>query len=58
MSLEDKMIDRSRQTAVPAPSSAAIRFKRSLRAGACWLSLAVSGAEAATPRVFAIYPFY
>jgi len=54
MRLEEKMIDRSKQTAMPAPSSAALRFKRSLRAGACKLAVPVSGAEAATPRVFAI----
>jgi len=54
MRLEDKMIDRWKQTAVPAPSSAAIRFKRSLSAGACRLSLTVRDTEAATPRVFAI----
>ncbi|MBB3217696.1 hypothetical protein FHW72_002778 [Ochrobactrum sp. RC6B] len=54
MRLEEKMIDRSKQTAMPISSSAALRFKRSLRAGACKLALGVSGAEAATPRAFAI----
>ncbi|WP_162750388.1 hypothetical protein [Brucella intermedia] len=54
MRLEEKMIDRSKQTAMPTLSSVALRFKRSLRAGACKLALAVSGAEAATLRVFAI----
>ncbi|MBA8846433.1 hypothetical protein FHW02_004531 [Ochrobactrum sp. RH1CCR137] len=48
------MIDRSKQTAMPTPSSAALRFKRSLRAGACKLALGVGDTEAATPRVFAI----
>ncbi|MCB4920858.1 hypothetical protein LAV78_20275 [Brucella intermedia] len=48
------MIDRSKQTAMPTPSSAALRFKRSLRASACPLMLTVSRAEACTPRVFAI----
>ncbi|MCB4916925.1 autotransporter-associated beta strand repeat-containing protein, partial [Brucella intermedia] len=37
------MIDRSKQTAVPTPSSAALRLKRSLRAGASVLALAVAG---------------
>ncbi|HHV67161.1 MAG TPA: autotransporter outer membrane beta-barrel domain-containing protein [Ochrobactrum intermedium] len=37
------MIDRSKQTAVPTPSSAALRFKRNLRAGASVLALAVAG---------------
>ncbi|WLF98061.1 autotransporter outer membrane beta-barrel domain-containing protein [Brucella intermedia] len=37
------MIDRSKQTAMPTPSSAALRFKRSLRAGASVLALAVAG---------------
>ncbi|MDL2201334.1 hypothetical protein CN884_20855 [Ochrobactrum sp. 30A/1000/2015] len=37
------MIDRSKQIAMPTPSSAALRFKRSLRAGASILALAVAG---------------
>jgi len=54
MRLEEKMIDRSKQTAVPTSSTAALHFKRNLRAGACKLALGVGGTEAATPRVFAI----
>jgi len=47
MRLEEKMIDRSKQTAVPTLSSMALRFKRSLRAGASVLALAVAGLGAA-----------
>ena len=42
-SLEDKMIDRSRQPALSTRSPLAVPFKRSLRAGASVLALVVGG---------------